>query len=426
MTPVYIVLLSLLAYVVRPYVTTRETRAYFLPALWVRFFGAIMLGVIYQFYYGGGDTFTYFNLGSKWIWRAFLEDPFVAMDLIFGSGEITGENFQFARRIYTFGDPASYFVVRVAGFFDILTFSTYSATALLFATFGFAGQWAMYVAFFRFFPRVSKYLAYTILFFPSLFFWGSGLLKDTLTLGALGLLFYGITDIIQFRKTPFLSFMLVIIGFAVIYIVKIYIVACFVPAAIVWSFYVYQEKIRSLVLRIMIAPLVLVISILLAGYAAVKVGEDNHRYSIEKLAYTAESTARWNYYVSNRDQGSGYTLGDFDFTPAGLAAKFVPAVITSLFRPFLWEVRNPVMLLSALENMLIIWLSIVTLFNWQNWAFVSQNPVLILCMVFVVFFGFAVGVTTYNFGSLVRYRIPLIPFLMALLIVLRYRKRIAR
>jgi hypothetical protein len=213
-----------------------------------------MLGVIYQFYYGGGDTFTYFNLGSKWIWRAFLEDPLVAMDLIFGSGRMTGENFQFANRIYSFGDSASYFVVRVAGFFDILTFSTYSATALLFATFGFAGQWAMYLAFVRFFPKVSKYLAYTILFLPSLFFWGSGLLKDTLTLGALGFLFYGITDIIQFRKTTFISSMLVIFGFAVIYIVKIYIVACFVPATIVWIFYVYQTKIKNVVLKVYPEP----------------------------------------------------------------------------------------------------------------------------------------------------------------------------
>ncbi|XOV91915.1 MAG: hypothetical protein ACFHWX_17115 [Bacteroidota bacterium] len=383
-----------------------------------------MLGVIYQFYYEGGDTFTYFTLGSKWIWRAFMDDPFVGFNLIFGAGDITGENFQYAQHIYSFGDTASYFVVRVAGFFDILTFSTYSSTALLFATFGFAGQWAMYLSFVRFFPAISKYLAYVILFLPSLFFWGSGLLKDTLTLGALGFLFYGITDFIQFKKSPVINIVLAVIGFWIIYTVKIYIVACFIPAVVIWTAYFYQDKVKNIILRLVIAPIILGSAVGLAGYAAFKVGEDNDRYSFESLAFTAESTAKWNYYVSNRDKGSGYTLGDFDFSFFGLASKFVPAVITSFFRPFLWEVRNPVMLLSALENLVIIWLVLNTLINLKRLNILSKYPILILCLLFAIFFGFAVGVTTYNFGSLVRYRIPMIPFLLAVLIAVKYKSRI--
>ena len=53
-TPFYLILLSVVAYFIRPVVTNKDTRKYFLPALGMRFVGAITLGAIYQFYYGGG------------------------------------------------------------------------------------------------------------------------------------------------------------------------------------------------------------------------------------------------------------------------------------------------------------------------------------------------------------------------------------
>jgi hypothetical protein len=36
-------------------------RKYFIPALTVKVFGAIFIGLIYAYYYKGGDTFNYFN-----------------------------------------------------------------------------------------------------------------------------------------------------------------------------------------------------------------------------------------------------------------------------------------------------------------------------------------------------------------------------
>ena len=45
-----------------------------------------MLGVLYQFYYEGGDTFNYFTNGSKWIWEAFRENPVQGIELLFDSG----------------------------------------------------------------------------------------------------------------------------------------------------------------------------------------------------------------------------------------------------------------------------------------------------------------------------------------------------
>jgi hypothetical protein len=48
------------------------------------------------------------------------------------------------------------------------------------------------------------------------------------------------------------------------------------------------------------------------------------------------------------------------------------------------------------------------------------------CFSFAIFFAFSVGLTTSNFGSLVRYKIPATPFFMAALFIVRYRWMVGR
>jgi len=50
------------------------------------------------------------------------------------------------------------------------------------------------------------------------------------------------------------------------------------------------------------------------------------------------------------------------------------------------------------------------------------EPIVAFCLLYtIVFFAF-VGVTTGNFGSLVRYKIPAIPFLISGLIIIYYKR----
>jgi hypothetical protein len=113
-TPVFIIIVYALAFFIRPFVTEKSNKRYFIPGLTLKIFGAMAVGFIYQFYYGGGDTFTYFNLGSKYIWEAFKDSPVLAVKLIFAGRDYVGDTFEYASKIYTYGDPSSYFVVRVA------------------------------------------------------------------------------------------------------------------------------------------------------------------------------------------------------------------------------------------------------------------------------------------------------------------------
>jgi len=429
-TPLFVVLIYFTAYFARYFVADRRTRRYFLPGLSLKILGAISLGLIYQYYYEGGDTFAYFNLGSRYVWEAFQDSPVNALKLIFARGEYLPETWEYASKIIFYDDLPSYFVVRIAGFFDILTFHTYSATACLFAVVSFSGLWAMYSAFYRMFPRLHLELAIAVFFIPSVFFWGSGILKDSITLGALGWATFSFYSLFIRGKKIVLNLILLILSFLTIYAIKIYILLCFIPALLIWLYVHYMARVKNLVLKAMVLPVTALI-LTGSGYFAVKkIGEENRRYNLGQLSQTAEATARWLTYVSAREEGSAYSLGDFDYSTAGILEKAVPAIWVTLFRPYIWEVKNPVMALSALENLSLFIFFLFTAFvavRRGRLNKIFKQPVIAFCFFFTITFSFAVGISTYNFGSLVRYKIPMMPFfLIGLFLLLHYSKRLRK
>jgi hypothetical protein len=426
-TPIFLVIVYLIAFLIRPMVTEPANKRYFIPGFSLKVLGALFVGIIYQFYYGGGDTFTYFNLGSKYIWEAFKDNPLLALKLIFAGSEYHSDTFEYASKIYTYGDASSYFVVRAAGVLDILTFHTYSSTAILFAAISFSGLWALYHVFYRMFPGLHLQLAIAIFFIPSVFFWGSGILKDTITMGALGWATYAIYYLFIAKRHLIASVIVLLAALFTIYTIKIYILLCFLPAAILWISYLRMASVRNVIFKILLAPFVLGIAGFGGYYSIVKVAEDNPRYNIENITETARVTAEWIHYVSQREQGSAYTLGDFDYSPAGMVKKFPLAIWVTLYRPYLWESHNIVMLMSALESFALLIFTIYVVYALgfiRALTKVFSTPVLTFCFLFSIIFAFAVGLTTYNFGTLVRYKIPMYPyFVTGLFILLSYSKR---
>ncbi|WOK05585.1 hypothetical protein RT717_21140 [Imperialibacter roseus] len=430
-TPIYLLLLYALAYWIRPKVTNSDTRKYFIPGLTVKFVGAIALGFVYQFYYGGGDTMNYYNWGAKIVWEAFLDSPTKAISLITAGAEYPADAFQYASRIIFFGDLPSYSIVRVAGLLAIFTLNSYYAISLCFAAISFSGTWALFYALDKYSPWIGKWTALAVLFIPSVFFWGSGILKDTLTFASLGFFIYSLLEIVKWKRVTLLNFIILLGSTYVLYHIKIYIALSLIPGAVLFIYFFYFSRaVKSTVMRILLTP-ILIVGVLYSMYfAALKLGEDNRKYSLDSMIETARVSAEWLYYVSQVEGGSGYSLGDDDFSPPGLVRKFVPGVWVSLFRPYIWEVRNPVMLLTAIESLVLFGFFSFAFFKVGVISFFSEifrDPLISFFFVFTMVFCFAIGVSTFNFGSLARYRIPVMPlFAYSIFVIYFKRKRAVR
>lgn len=423
-TPIILFIVYAVAYVVRPWVTDEVNRKYFLPALTVRIVGALAVGFIYQFYYEGGDTFAYHTHGSRPLWEAMIESPLDGVRLLFLNGEYGPGIWETASQIWYWKDPQSFFVIRLAAIMDLLTFSSYSGTAVLFAALAFTGGWLFYLTFYKTYPHLHKWIAASVLFIPSVVFWGSGIFKDTITLAALGVATYTFHRVIIEGRVKITLLIWMLFSLWIIFSIKKYILLCFLPAILFWAVASYLSRITSFTLRAIIAPLTAVIAILLAYYAVMKVGEDDRRYDVSKLAETARMTAYDIRYGwgARTGEGSGYTLGELDGSWASMISLAPKAINISLYRPYIWEVRNPLMLLSALEGLILLLLTFRLVWRVRlklvNYV---QHPDVLFCLIFALVFAFAVGVSTFNFGTLSRYKIPMMPyFLLALGIIESY------
>jgi hypothetical protein len=136
---------------------------------------------------------------------------------------------------------------------------------------------------------------------------------------------------------------------------------------------------------------------------------------------TAQDTQNWLVIASNQNEGSFYTLGDIDYSAMGLLKVAPKAINVSLFRPYIWEIRKPILLAASIEGMVTFFLTISLVYKSGFTGFlklITSNPEVQFCLIFSIIFAFAVGFTSFNFGALARYKIPFMPFYYIALFIL--------
>ncbi|WP_224998091.1 hypothetical protein [Cesiribacter sp. SM1] len=428
LTPFYLLIIYVLAYIVKPHVSNRHTGKYFIPALSLKLLGAVCLGLVYQFYYDGGDTFSYFN-SAKQIWEAFNKSTATGIDVITAeAGNYSGNSSTYTMRMWGFRSQANLMVIKIVGILGLISFGSYTVISLLFAVLSFSGLWAMYLTFYKIRPTLHKELAIASFFVPSVFFWGSGIMKDTICIGALGWAFFGFYHLLLATEKKIFSFVILAVSIFLIKEIKTYLILSFLPAAIFWIVLEYNKRIKQVYIRVLVFPLILGIGLVVAYFGAVKVSEDSDRYAIDKIAERAAITS--NYLERQtlaragvgRRTGSEYSVGTLDGSFGSILTVAPQAIVVTLYRPFLFEVRNPVMLLSAIEASWFLFLTIYIICKTGVIKFFTvafKDPLVSFGMIFSIVFAIGVGATSGNFGTLVRYKIPLIPFyLVALYIML--------
>lgn len=427
LAPVFILIAT---YIAKQYVLRKKNPAYkkyFVQGLLVHYASAIAMALVYQYYYdGGGDSHTYFTYVQRLREIAHQNfDDFIKIAVSNPSDPFTVINYMGAGSDFYF-NPSSGMVVRMALYLSYPLLNTYLLISFVFTTFCFYGCWKIFMLFRDFYPHLEKEFALSCLFLPSVCFWGTGILKDPICMGALGALTYHIYKLVFERSKILRRILMILICFYLLRIIKVYIVLAFLPAYSFWIFFRYKTIIRSNILKSLFSPFIFVFSILIGMFVLVKVAQFSERYTFENLIRTAKDTQNWIYLTSQRG-GSGYSLGNIDYTPIGILKVFPKAVNVALFRPYLWEARKPILIPAALEGLFSLFFTIRLLYKAGFIRFtklILTNPEVQFCMVFSIMFAFSVGFTSYNFGSLVRYKIPLMPFYFIALFILADKEKI--
>lgn len=405
-----------------------EEYKYFRWGLYLKVIGGFCFGLVYMFYYGYGDTFAYYE-SAYILGNIFRDDPIYTIKLIFEVADyIRAEDFIYNNFLINYYRGSDTFtVVKIAGIISFFGGGAYFSTTTLFSCFAFMGQWKFYQVCIHRYPHLKFSLAIAHFLIPSVVFWGSGILKDSLVLGFIGFLIYGFDKIFLQRKWKLKYILMLFISLYFIYVIKSYVLLALTPAFIFWVFFNFNQKIKNKTIRVVIFPIVLILVSSLSVFSYVLIGSVDEQFRSDEL-FNKAYTFHINHYSEVAGDGtrSGYTLGGFNKTYFGMVRQVIPAVVVTYFRPFPWEIKNLVMALSALESLFLTFCTFFVLYKIKIkniFEKITSDGFLMMLIVFALIFGFIVGFSSYNFGALARYKIPCLPFYFTVLLVLyEFRK----
>lgn len=395
---------------------------YFLPGLAIKLLGAIMLGVVYIYYYKGGDTINYFNT-AKTLAEVLFERPRDFMHLYFGQPSIsefhlTNSQFEF---IYWVNDSYAYFVSKLFVPIVIISMNSYACTAIVVAALCYVGVWRLFLLFVNEFPALASQFRWSILFVPSVVFWGSGIMKDSITFSATCIYAHGFYWFFAQKKRKVGYLVSLLLGSLLLILIKPYILFALLPGSFLWFVALRMAKMKSVFLKVMFAPTLLAVGITGGLFSLDLIGDYLGKYSLEKVVFTASNAQqdlKQSYY-----KGNSFDIGSYEPTVAGLLSVSHKAIFAALFRPTFLDVRNVVMGLNAIENSFVLIFCLYLLYKLRVYRFfflITTHPLLMFSIIFSLFFAFSVGVSISNYGALVRLKIPCVPFFISSLVIMNY------
>ncbi len=405
-------------------IETRPEYKYYTSGMMVRIFTGVFFSIFYYLYYEGGDMTDYFMGGfSLKNLMFYAPDKFLYAMTHGDEGLQILRFFDYSKGappFYMMDDPETFFVMRLITPFVFISFSSYIVTSVFTAWFAFLGIWKLFLVFYHYFPKYEKVLSFSILFFPSVLFWGSGIMKDPITLAGAGWYTYAVYMIFIKKEKIFKNILGLVFGIFLIMSTKPFVIIALMPGSLIWLMFYKMKSIENKIIRFLLTPVLILGFFWLGSTLMSSLSESLGEYgslegTLEKAAITQQDLLREEAYGSN-----SYNIGTFEPTLQGVAPKIPASIMAGLFRPYLWEANNFLMIISGLENTLLILMVLYCFFRvgiFRFFSIIFDEPLLIFSFVFSLFFSFSIGLATANFGALVRYKIPLLPFFVAMLFV---------
>ncbi|NJN42402.1 MAG: hypothetical protein HC811_09460 [Flammeovirgaceae bacterium] len=399
---VNLIVLAGIAYLVRRRFDN-SIKPYYWPALGIKVLGGISLGLVYQFYYSFGDTFLFFAEAS-WLADYFAKDP---------GGYIRSlwdESFLPADNTLTISQPRSLFYVKLLSVFAILSAKNYWISSLYLSLLSFISS-------FWFFSVVVKRLnvtmwmaALAILFFPTVVFWSSGIIKESVAsaaLFALSAFFIKKSQGDQFRIG---HWVVVLLSLWLLWSLKYYWSALFIPIA---ATSLLVNRVQSSIQLSQFKT----ISLWVVMYFIITVGVSflHPNFHLNRLLDVIVQNNEAYNLISQPEDLIYYH--DLQPTWSSMMLNSPWALLSGLFRPFIWEVDSFMALIVSLEGIILFLLFAGQLYRIKQLKFSNVHLLVFSVFCYSILLCTFLALSTPNLGSLSRYKVGFMPYL---LIVLMY------
>ncbi len=420
--PFYVIVFYFFAKHQRKKMSNPLLAKYFIWGFWVRVISAFAF-TFFQAFISGGDSIGVYYMEGIHVSKVILSDFSNVDKILFtASNNIDAQMFGISGGDIIFSDESNYMPARLAGILMIPGLRSYLITNLFFSLMAFAGCWKLFQFFYNQKPLLHKEIALAVLIFPTFIFWSSGISKEAICIASIGFLSHCFYTLFTKFKNVILNIVGILLSILFLKTVKSYILFSYAPFLIFFTFMSLKEKIQSKFIDVLLKFLIPVASIVFFIFVISTPGFINDIINAEELSGKFQ-TQQNNFLV--QDATSNFSLGITLTGSLGNLIQAIPFALAATFlRPFIWEFNSITSFISAIECLFLAYLFFKYLTKKRSFKVSSifKDKMVIFCWGFAILFGYFVGISTANFGSLVRYKIPCLPFFIIGLAILYHIK----
>jgi len=371
-------------------------------------------------------------------------------------------------------------ITQFNAFVRLFSFGHYTVHTVFMCFISLIGLTALYKAFYKFLKEKRILLIFSVFLMPSVLLWSSGVLKEGFIFLSLGLFVYSFFEMVHHKITTQYS-IIFILSFLLTAFLKYYLIAALVPAMLAYwigektkikhKITVYLSLYGCLFLGLLLISFIpkfpnpvkiladkqseLIRESKGGSYCYLRIndavketvyfppetkivktltdsarkifkvqpGIKAYKYKDGKITdatilITEEANVNTDFWEIYKTQPSGSLINISELYPClSSVLKAAPSgILNVLFRPDIHEISSAMMVPAACENLLILFLIILSIIFFKvNKS--DVNLILFLLSSFLVLF-LIIGITTPTLGGIVRYKSPLLPFLMMFLLSL--------
>jgi hypothetical protein len=377
-------------------------RKFFWPALFAKLAAGIVLGLVYTYYYPIGDTFNYFEDGRR-LARFARTDFSAYVNFIWDSSGAA------AIRDQLIFQPRVLFFSKITSVVCLISGGNYWIISLYFSFISFCGAWFLFRIIARLYPLLQDAALLALLFFPSVVFWTSGLIKESLAMAAM---YYIVGIFLKFwaaEKIRLVQWLFLPVCLWSLWSLKYYYLAVLLPVlftALVFKLLIYPRVVfRSWALEFLTWAVVFLLPLFIISQA---------RPNFYPARFLEVIVSNYTDFVELSEPQDVILYEDLHADVVSVLRYAPKALFSGLFRPFIWEAENIFQRLVAFENVALLLLLLTSLPRWKMLVRSPDRMLILSGVVYVVLLGVFLALSTPNFGTLARYRVGFLPIFILL------------
>lgn len=377
----------------------------------LKLLAGISLGLIYTFYYTDrctADTYKFFD-DSKVLYDAFFTSKSDFFRILTGINAGSNDLIAYYNTMNNWYDVYSPFndnrtMIRFNAILRFLSFGYYYVHVVFICFLSLTGIVAIVKVLQKTYPHLAGEFLFILICTPSVLFWGSGLLKDSLVYFSLGITLFTFSSIID-SGAGAKKILLFVLSLALLMITKFQVFLLIIPLIVAWGLSMKLKTKPLFIYGLVSAAFVLLLII---------PGTINSRFDLPLLL--AQKQNSFINLAETTQAGSIMQIPQLEPSLFSVLWHAPSGFLNALLRPNLLDGGGALNLIAGIENTIILIFGIWCLLR-TKFRTVKNEPLLWFCIFYVVSSFTLTGTITPVLGALVRYKAQALPFLVIIFVI---------